>query len=193
MAVNRTTAAVVLGRLSDTGAYVGKGYFVLRDLPDWTVAVNDVFIYAGTDRGATFLLVSAIPQEVMTGVDRIDPQEVEKDRETNWRVIYNHEIQMILGTGRYQLPKVLKPLAQLAQSTRALLSLIVGDAVITFDVNTANRTYKGAQPLCDGCTSLGISLKEGSSFTATAKMNGPVLASLLWTRIARNHPGLSTG
>jgi len=113
--VNETNATVVIGRLSDTKSYVGKpGYCVLSDLSNWTVAINDVFIYGGTDRSAKFLLVSNMPFETMNAGDHIDPQQVEKDRETNWRIIYNHEIHVLTGTGKYHLPNEIKPPLHLA-------------------------------------------------------------------------------
>jgi hypothetical protein len=100
-AANRCNAVMVIGRLADTGGFVGKpGHCVMRGLKDWTVAINDVFIHGGTDRQSRFLLVSQSPME---SLGSINTSQVERDRETNWRVIYNHEISEIQKTGRYQL------------------------------------------------------------------------------------------
>lgn len=100
-AVNRCNAVMVIGRLADTGSFEGKsGYCVLRGLNDWTVAINDVFINAGTDRQSDFLLVSQPPLEALGA---IDARKVESDRETYWRVIYNHEIAEVQYTRRYKL------------------------------------------------------------------------------------------
>lgn len=92
----------VTSRLSDTGSFENKpGYCVLRTLKGWTMAVNEAFIHGGTDRGARFALTSEMPTETM-GND-VDISQVEKDRNTHWRVIYNREIKWVLDTGRYQL------------------------------------------------------------------------------------------
>lgn len=100
-AVNRCNAVMVIGRLADTADFEGKsGYCVLRGLSNWTVAINDVFINAGTDRQSGFLLVSQPPIEALGA---IDARKVESDRETHWRVIYNHEIAEVESTRRYKL------------------------------------------------------------------------------------------
>jgi len=100
-AANRCDAVMVIGRLADTGGFEGKpGYCVLRGLSNWSVAINDVFIHGGTDRQSKFLLVSQSPLE---SLGSIDAQQVERDRETNWRVIYNHEISEVEKTDRYRL------------------------------------------------------------------------------------------
>jgi len=101
-AANQCDAVVIIGRLSDTGSFENKpGYCVLRTLKGWTMAVNEAFIHGGTDRGARFALTSEMPTETM-GND-VDISQVEKDRNTHWRVIYNREIKWVLDTGRYQL------------------------------------------------------------------------------------------
>lgn len=100
-AANRCDAVMVIGRLPDTGGFEGKpGYCVLRELKDYTVAINDVFIHGGTDRQSRFLLVSQSPME---SLGPINTSQIERDRETNWRVIYNHEISVIEKTERYRL------------------------------------------------------------------------------------------
>jgi hypothetical protein len=100
-AANRCDAVMVIGRLADTEGFEGKpGYCVLRGLSNWSVAINDVFIHGGTDRQSRFMLVSQSPLEALGG---IDARKVEADRETNWRVIYNHEISEVQNTERYQL------------------------------------------------------------------------------------------
>ena len=102
-AVNRCDSVVVLGRLTDTGSFENKpGYCVLRTLPGWTMRVNQAFVRGGTDRGARIQLVSDMPPETM-GRD-VDINKIgSEDRETNWIVIYNNEIQWVLATGRYRL------------------------------------------------------------------------------------------
>lgn len=100
-AANRCDAVMVIGRLADTESFENKpGYCVLRGLGNWTVAINDVFIHGGTDRQSRFMLVSQSPLE---SLGAIDAKQVERDRETNWRVIYNHEISEVQNTERYQL------------------------------------------------------------------------------------------
>jgi hypothetical protein len=100
-ASNRCNAVMVIGRLADTESFEGKpGYCVLRGLRDWSVAINDVFIHGGTDRQSAFMLVSQSPHE---SLGAIRPEQVERDRETNWRVIYNHEISEVQNTERYKL------------------------------------------------------------------------------------------
>jgi|GEM_PF-5280132 len=128
-AVNRSGATVVVGRLSDTKSYLGKpGYCVLSNLSNWTVAINDVFIYGGTDRSAHFLLVSEAPAEMMNAGDRIDPNLVENERETQWRVIYNHEIHVLTGTKKYHLPNHFEPPLRLAASKPSHVAAKPGSA-----------------------------------------------------------------
>src|SRR5437763_7196925 len=102
-AVNRCDSVVVLGRLADTGDFEGKpGYCVLRTLDGWTMRVNRAFVRAATDRGARIKLVSEMPPETMShdvDINSVGPE----DREANWVVVYNAEIQWVLESGRYQL------------------------------------------------------------------------------------------
>lgn len=102
-AVNRCNSVVVLGRLADTDQFERRaGYCVLRNLVGWTMRVNEIFVRAATDRGARIQLVSDMPPEIMGGnvdVNKIGPD----DREADWIVIYNNEIQWVLRTGHYRL------------------------------------------------------------------------------------------
>jgi len=102
-AVNRCNSVVVLGRLADTDQFMRRSsYCVLRNLDGWTMRVNEVFVRAATDRGAKIQLVSEMPPEIMGGevdVTAISPE----NRERNWIVIYNNEIQWVLRTGEYRL------------------------------------------------------------------------------------------
>jgi hypothetical protein len=94
---------MIIGRLSDTGSFENKpGYCVLRSLDGWTMAVNEAFVQGGTDRAARFALTSEMPTETMADSD-VALSQVENDRETHWRIIYNREIKWVLDTGRYQL------------------------------------------------------------------------------------------
>lgn len=104
-AVNSCDATVVLGRLSQTGSFQNKpGYCVLRTLEGWTMRVNRAFLQGAIDRGAKIQLVSEMPPETMTGSE-IDTNKVgPDDREADWIVIYNNEIQWVLQSGRYHLP-----------------------------------------------------------------------------------------
>lgn len=117
-AVNRCNSVIVLGRNADTGQYEGRpGYCVLRTLDPYSIALNDVFLYAGTDRDARFLLISELPPETMRGQDNFNPRQVELDREKHGVVIYNHEIHVLLSTNKYHLPKDLRIPAYLASSS----------------------------------------------------------------------------
>jgi hypothetical protein len=102
-AANRCDANVVIGRLGDTATFEGKaGYCVLRDLIGYDVPINEVFIYAATDRQARFLLASQQALEKQK-IDSALPQDVARDRNRNWQVLYNHEISLIEDTERYRL------------------------------------------------------------------------------------------
>ncbi len=102
-AVNQCDAVVVLGRLPDTQSFENKaGFCVLRTLVGWTIRVNKAFVRAATDRGARIQLVSEMPTEALGRNDNIDMIGPE-DRESNWIVIYNNEIQWVLATGNYNL------------------------------------------------------------------------------------------
>jgi hypothetical protein len=104
-AANRCNAQVIIGRLADTGSYENQpGYCVLRGLVGWTMAINRAFIRGGTDRGARFVLTSQMPFETMNDLDDGPvPTQVEQDRDTHWRIIYNREIRWVLATGHYSL------------------------------------------------------------------------------------------
>ncbi|MBV8762822.1 MAG: hypothetical protein JO257_36390 [Deltaproteobacteria bacterium] len=91
-ATNRCDSTMVIGRLEDTGSFFQKpGYCVLRDLKPWTIAINDVFIHAGTDRQAMFLLVSPMPLEKQS------------DAGDSFPVVYNREMREVEDTHRYKL------------------------------------------------------------------------------------------
>lgn len=107
-AVHNTSATVVLGRLADTKSYVGtQGYCVLANLKPYSIALNDIFLYGGVDRGARFLLVSEPPREIMHTT--VDLTQFEADPEKNWRVIYNHELDVLERYGGYDIPSGFKP------------------------------------------------------------------------------------
>jgi hypothetical protein len=72
---------------------------VLRDLKPWTIAINDVFIHAGTDRQSKFVLVSQVPMETQSDVALSEL----RDHGQNFPVVYNHEIREIQNTQRYKL------------------------------------------------------------------------------------------
>ena len=103
-AANRCNAVMVIGRLDETEGFEGKNaHCVLRTLKDWTVFINDVFIQAGIDRQARFLLASSPPGEPQGVSDPIDVDQFEGGRETSWEKIYNHEIYLLMSSGQYRL------------------------------------------------------------------------------------------
>lgn len=94
-AVNRCDSDLVIGRLDDTEQFPGlPGICVLRDYLDWSVAINDSFIVAGTDRRARFLAVSVPPGEI-----ELQPGG---DARHHRRNVYNRELSLVRQSGRYQ-------------------------------------------------------------------------------------------
>ena len=94
--VNRCQATIVIGRLDDTRNIAGRaGTCVLHDYEDWTPAINDAFIAAGTDRGAVFEAVSPPIAEIQVAPGG--------DMREHRRNIYNRELHLLERKGGYQM------------------------------------------------------------------------------------------
>ncbi len=94
--INRCEATIVIGRLDDTNNIADRaGTCVLHDYQDWTPAINDAFIVAGTDRGAVFEAVSPPSAEI-----QIEPGG---DMREHRRNVYNRELHLLEREGDYQL------------------------------------------------------------------------------------------
>jgi hypothetical protein len=134
-AVHDTPAIVVLGRLTDTKQYLGKpGYCVLSNLDPYTTAINEAFLFGGTDRNARFLLVSESPREIMGDVSL---SQAETDREKYWRVIYSHELDVLHRTGKYRIPVDLRPPHTVVSSARSVMA--AGSGAATAAPKPGNR------------------------------------------------------
>ena len=186
-AVNRCDSVIVLGRNTDTGQYENRpGYCVLRTLEPYSIALNDVFLYAGTDRDARFLLISEMPPEAMRSQDNFNPQQVELDREKHGIVIYNHEIHVLLSTNKYHLPKDLRIPAYLASSSGS-----TPDAgsrwAGTYANNTSVLRVSGGQESLTATEQWKTSDRFGSNQWSNCHVSGNV-AKCQWTGIYQGDP-----